>query len=224
MKTCLYCGKELTLEQQRRNQYCSQTCAKNAQRDKKINAWLSGENSGTIADGTLSETIRQYLITKANNACELCGWNKKNPVTDSVPLEIHHIDGNYLNNDINNLQVLCPNCHALTPNYRNLNKTIEPTRNRGVAHKNYCIDCGKQISSDAIRCQDCFGKHQTELLHERIISKDELKQLIRTKSFVQIGKDNGVSDNAIRKWCIGYGLPSKKKDIKKYSDEEWAAL
>lgn len=46
MKTCLYCGKELTLEQQRRNKYCSQACAKNAQRDTKINAWLSGESSG----------------------------------------------------------------------------------------------------------------------------------------------------------------------------------
>ena len=39
MKTCLYCGKELTLEQ-RHNKYCSQTCAKNAQRDVRINAWL----------------------------------------------------------------------------------------------------------------------------------------------------------------------------------------
>ena len=37
-------------------------------------------------------------------------------------------------------------------------------------------------------------------------------------------RHNRVSDNAIRKWCIGYELPSKKKDIKKYSDEEWAAL
>ena len=223
MKTCLRCGKPLTAEQ-RHNKYCSHECSIKYQQEKKINAWLNGEFNGTIANGTLSETIRQYLIERANTSCELCGWNKKNPITNTVPLEIHHIDGNYLNNNINNLQVLCPNCHALTPNYRNLNKTIEPTRNRGVAHKNYCIDCGKQISSDAIRCQDCFGKHQTELLHERIISRDELKQLIRTKSFVQIGKDNGVSDNGVRKWCIGYGLPSKKKDIKKYSDEEWAAL
>ena len=223
MKTCLRCGKPLTTEQ-RHNIYCSHECSTKYQQERKINAWLNGDSNGTIANGVLSETIRQYLIERANTSCELCGWNKKNPVTNTVPLEIHHIDGNYLNNDINNLQVLCPNCHALTPNYRNLNKTIERTRNRGIAHKNYCIDCGKQISSDAIRCQDCFGKYQTELLHERIISRDELKQLIRTKSFVQIGKDNGVSDNAIRKWCIGYRLPSKKKDIKKYSDEEWAAL
>ena len=37
--------------------------------------------------------------------------------------------------------------------------------------------------------------------------------LIKNKTFVQIGKDYGVSDNTIRKWCKGYGLPYKKKDI-----------
>lgn len=223
MKTCLRCGKPLTAEQ-RHNIYCSHECSIKYQQEKKINAWLNGDSNGTIANGVLSETIRQYLITKANHSCELCGWNQINPITNTVPLEIHHKDGNYLNNNIENLQVLCPNCHSLTPNYRNLNRTFSSTRERGTARKKFCVDCGKPISDDAIRCQDCFGKHQTELLHARIPSKDELKQLIRTKSFVQIGKDNGVSDNAIRKWCIGYGLPSKKKDIKKYSDEEWAAL
>ncbi len=33
-----------------------------------------------------------------------------------MPLELHHVDGNHWNNEINNLQLLCPNCHALEPN------------------------------------------------------------------------------------------------------------
>lgn len=223
MKKCLYCGKELTTEQ-RHNKYCSQECANSAKYNNKINAWLSGEDSGRIADGTLSKTVRHFLLNRANNACELCGWNKINPTTQIVPLEIHHKDGNYLNNNIENLQVLCPNCHSLTPNYRSLNKTLSSGRVRTITKKNFCIDCGKPISHDSIRCQNCFGKHQTELLHERIISRDELKQLIRSTPFTQIGRDNGVSDGAVRRWCIGYNLPSKKKDIKKYTDEEWAML
>lgn len=38
-----------------------------------------------------------------------------------IPLEVHHLDGDKLNNDLNNLQLLCPNCHALTENYRGKN-------------------------------------------------------------------------------------------------------
>lgn len=47
--------------------------------------------------------------------CECCGlisWNDK-----PIPLELHHIDGNHYNNDLSNLQILCPNCHAQTSNY-----------------------------------------------------------------------------------------------------------
>lgn len=51
--------------------------------------------------------------------------------------------------------------------------------------------------------------------------RNELKELIRTKSFLEIGRLYGVSDNAIRKWCKAENLPHKKTDIKNYSDEEW---
>ena len=40
------------------------------------------------------------------NKCELCGW--------SILVEVHHIDGNRNNHDINNLMILCPNHHTLT--------------------------------------------------------------------------------------------------------------
>ena len=39
-----------------------------------------------------------------------------------------------------------------------------------------------------------------------------------------IGKQFGVSDNAVRKWCKKYGLPQKVSEIKKYTDEEWLNL
>ena len=56
------------------------------------------------------------------------------------------------------------------------------------------------------------------------VTKEELKQLIRTKPFTAIGKQFGVSDNAVRKWCIKFNLPTKKSDIKNYSNEEWQSL
>lgn len=42
--------------------------------------------------------------------------------------------------------------------------------------------------------------------------------------FTKIGQQFGVTDNAIRKWCVSEGLPSKSKDIKTYSDKEWELI
>lgn len=48
--------------------------------------------------------------------------------------------------------------------------------------------------------------------------------MIRNKSFCEIGREYNVSDNAIRKWCITYNLPSKRYLINSYSDQEWKEL
>lgn len=220
MKNCLYCGKEL-IQAQRHNIYCSNECANAAKFNNKVQAWLNGEYDGTIKNGVISSTIKRYLLQQANYKCSVCGWGEVNPVTGKVPLEIHHIDGNYLNNSIENLQVLCPNCHSLTSNYKALNK-FENTRIRAASsRKRYCVDCGKEITEDALRCKACAGKQR---ITEKPVTRDELKKLIRTKPFTQIGKQFGVTDNAIKKWCLRYNLPSKKKDINNISDKDWELI
>ena len=55
-------------------------------------------------------------------------------------------------------------------------------------------------------------------------TRDILKTLIRTKSFTEIGKIYGVSDNTIRKWCVKHSLPSKKSEIKKIDDSDWEKI
>jgi len=64
------------------------------------------------------EVKRTYLLRKADYKCTRCGFNETRSCGSTI-LEIDHIDGNHQNNVINNLRVLCPNCHALTPKYRN---------------------------------------------------------------------------------------------------------
>lgn len=82
----------------------------------------------------------------------------------------------------------------------------------------YCKDCGVQISRQAERCATCAAK--IARIVERP-TRDELKRLIRTTSFSAIGRQYGVSDNTIRKWCDAEDLPRRASEIKKYSDEEW---
>ena len=88
-----------------------------------------------------------------------------------------------------------------------------------------CPMCGNTKSKKATICSECYKKQLVNNKQGKYrISREELKDLIRTISFVQIGEKYGVTDNAVRRWCDGYNLPRNKKDIKKYSDKEWAAL
>ena len=59
------------------------------------------------------------LTYKRGHKCQNCGKSKW--LGNPIPLEIHHIDGDKLNNEESNLIILCPNCHALTENYRGKN-------------------------------------------------------------------------------------------------------
>lgn len=63
-----------------------------------------------------SHILKQKLIRDGikENKCEICGYSEW--LGQSIPLELHHKDGNHYNNNLDNLQVICPNCHALQPN------------------------------------------------------------------------------------------------------------
>lgn len=91
--------------------------------------------------------------------------------------------------------------------------------NTVIKNKNYsngvyvCPICGKNISANSSMCIECNGIKQRKVKDRP--SKEELLELIKRKSFLEIGRMYGVSDNAIRKWCKIYNLPYRKKDIEK---------
>ena len=72
---------------------------------------------------------------------------------------------------------------------------------------------------------DCSNAEKLMIaLKNKPVSRDELKNLIRTTSFVDIGKRYNCSDNAIRKWCDKFNLPRTKKEINSYSEDEWNSI
>lgn len=119
---CITCGKLII--RKGASKFCSIKCQFRNQYNQYISRWKQGLENGNrgINTKTLSRHIKHYLFEKFGDKCFRCGWDQKHPKTLVVPLEINHIDGNSENNKEENLELLCPNCHALTPNFRNLNR------------------------------------------------------------------------------------------------------
>lgn len=222
---------------------------------------LFSKNTQPIKGGVL---LSELLKIKEHR-CECCGLSEWNHMP--ITLHAHHIDGDKTNNELNNLSLLCPNCHSQTDNFgsKNIKKTPvsdeqliralqeQPSIRQALlvvglsdGSANYkrakallarpdvvlpekehiyktCQNCGKVIvdNSTSLLCRDCYAKVSRKV--ERP-SREELKQLIRSTPFTQIGSMFGVTDNAIRKWCDVYNLPRKAREIKLYTDEEWALI
>ena len=78
--------------------------------------WSKGEKLKDWSEYTRGVKLKPHLIKERGHKCEECSniqWNNVD-----IPLELHHIDGDRTNNEKENLQLLCPNCHALTHNWR----------------------------------------------------------------------------------------------------------
>lgn len=160
-----------------------------------------------------SQDLKKRLIQEGlkENKCENpeCGISEWHG--HPLILQLHHINGDHNDNRLENLQILCPNCHSLTENFKGSKLKKE---------QNYCLDCGEPIGKNSTYCRHCGPKHtnqpKAKVPKENRPSKKELLELIKTKPFTEIGKIYGVTDNSIRKWCKAVGLPSTKAALKEY--------
>lgn len=154
----------------------------------------------------VKENLLKYECAECKNKGE---WNDKKLV-----LHLDHING--INNDhrIENLRFLCPNCHSQTNTYAGANNK------RKIF---YCKVCGKEIAKESNLCIKCLGESR-KTFEVKNITKEELKLLIKTESFVSIAKMYDTSDTSVKKWCKKYNLPYRKKDIESYSMKDWDIL
>jgi len=122
VKRCAVCQRFVT---NNRSTFCSNKCHVQHRRQCFIASWLRGDVSGTSGAGRsmrVAAIIRHHLLDAAGHKCSRCGWSEMNPISGKVPLTIDHVDGNASNSSPENLVVLCPSCHSLTPTYGALNR------------------------------------------------------------------------------------------------------
>lgn len=116
---CLVCSKPL---RESRSKYCSNCCQAEYQYRRYIENWKAGTESGVQAPHSISNHVRRYLIETRGEKCERCGWNETHALSGKVPLNVDHVDGCWNNCREENLKLLCPNCHSLTPNFGSRNR------------------------------------------------------------------------------------------------------
>lgn len=185
---------------------------------KKTLSELLVENSTTKSDYIKK---RMLLCGIKQHKCECCGiteWMGKD-----APLELHHKNGVHTDNRIENLQVLCPNCHAQTENYTNKNKHRKDTSvihvfkktDETIGQEVKCVCCGSMFTKRFPGQKYCSTKcARYDKRKNKDVNRDVLIQAFCDyKSFSAVGRMFNVSDKAVVKWCKSYNLPTNRKDM-----------
>jgi HTH domain len=170
-----------------------------------------------IQGSNLILTVRhkRYIIEAGllENKCVICQltgtWQDK-----PINLQMDHINGDPFDHRIENLRLLCPNCHSQTDTFCARNK--EPGAGRSSKNQDEvkfvrtkkiweCILCHNECKDGAKYCNACWRSRRKELQTytqpDKIVwpSLEELLLRLETMSYLQLAKELGVSDNAIRK-------------------------
>lgn len=118
----------------------------------------------------LNMSQRKYVLELNNYTCCKCGLGT-NWQGEIINLQVDHINGISDDNRLENLRVLCPNCHSQTPTYCANNAVLNRRKmgfiplddkvvNDNFNYKNNCIDCSTLVYRNSIRCKKCNIKYQ----------------------------------------------------------------
>lgn len=131
--TCTWCGRE---ETHRKTKVCLKCTRSPEYVTAKLESQTYPPNKFFLCEIGLLEW-RCY-------ECGLTEWRGQSG--KSAPLQLDHIDGNVMNNRLDNLRILCANCHVATPTYAGKNRNSY--LNRGVQTRRFRRDSLTPSSSE----------------------------------------------------------------------------
>lgn len=171
------------------------------QKDKQINGIRNYIHS-------ISKPLNEILVENSNydgyylkkrllecnlieEKCAICG---QPPIHNGIPLvlQLDHKDGIHSNNKIENLRLLCPNCHTQTPTWGSKDRNPK---------KYYCIDCTKETKGYGKKCNSCASIEFNKDYRKFEVSREDLERLLYEMPMIKIGEKFGVTDNSIRQRC-----------------------
>lgn len=161
-----------------------------------------------LEDSNCNRTNLKRRLTEEGlleHKCYICNvkeWNNK-----PLSLQLDHINGISNDNRLENLRLLCPNCHSQTDNFAGKNlKKIKATYSKD------CKNCNKHFISNRESKVCCSSKCAWKLSKPKCDvkpSKEELEVLVKQKPISKIGEQFGVDGNSVRKWCKKLGIDSR---------------
>lgn len=219
---CVICENELKGNQKK---YCCSKCRNKGSHKNSIKSPETRQKYQKIQNQ--NRILLKYQLLEAKGGkCSNCGYDK-----NIAALEFHHLDPDEkdfaissstttnfdkLFLEVEKCVILCANCHRefhhpeldieLVSKLENNHKRPEPKKIKT------CSECDGPISpSSRGLCQNCYGKLR---VNKNKPSKEELFELIKFNSFLELGRLFKVSDTIIRRWCKEYELPYLLKDRK----------
>lgn len=138
-----------------------------------------------------SSALRRRLLRAGllEETCAECGggthWHGK-----TLQLQLDHINGDPRDNRLENLRLLCPNCHSQTLTFSGKNRKTERPQ---------CLECSHEVWGRSLRCVGCENARRvgrkTKIEWPPL---EELEEALASSNFEQVARDLAVSSNAIR--------------------------
>ena len=175
------------------------------------------------SDRLKKRLIKEELMEYKCNECDIKKWNGK-----YIALHLEHKNGIHNDNRLENLELLCPNCHSQTKTYagRNVDKeriikfdiNVILNSNIDFSKEGWVKEVSKLTGLTPKYIRKFLKKESPKFYKEKCSeykqlrkvknrpSKEELEKMLKETNYSAVGRVYGVSDNAVRKWAKAYNI------------------